>query len=502
MGSRFCKNCGAEIPGERPGNCPKCGAAHSASGVRNPVLAAVLSFIIPGFGQSYNGNAIKGIGIFLGVLILWILSLLMYSGEMFIGILVLWIFGVFDAYRDSWRMNRGDIPEKEHQILLFGGVAVVAVVILAVVFTIIFGFIALSGFAQMYAPVVCVPEKGCIVPLEGEAVCNTSGQCIDSAQTRIAAHYYNDAMKFLDRALALDPQNTHALTLMGIARAKSGNLTGAIIPLDRAVAIAPDLSAAWENRGIVQAMSGKNAASLTSLETAVTLPGNSSLTWYNLGVARSLGGNASKAVDAYDHALFIDKNCTSCQQMKGKSLAGLMRYEESCSAFDAAIVAYPKAYLWSGVCNLTTSRCAPLTESNRNFNTRKLADIEEQLKKRQDDSVLWNWRGEYLNDLMRYDEAVISFERALSTQPGNAVALNGKGVAMFYQGDNAQALDAFSKASVADPEFINPWNNRAFVLMKQEQYEEATKSYEKALQIARQRIYPNETGDFIFGTAV
>ena len=115
MGSRFCNNCGAEIPEGQPGRCLKCGAdlTTSSGAKKQPVLAAVLSLIIPGPGQAYNGNALKGIGIFLGIAILWILSLLMYSDALFIGTIIIWIIGVYDAYRDAGQMNRGEIPEKK-----------------------------------------------------------------------------------------------------------------------------------------------------------------------------------------------------------------------------------------------------------------------------------------------------------------------------------------------------------------------------------------------------
>ena len=547
MGSRFCKSCGAEIPEDTPENCPKCDAALTLSDAvkKQPVLAAIASLIIPGLGQSYNGNALNGIGFFLGVVCLWILSMVMYSDTLFIGMFVVWILGVYDAYLDAGRMNRGEIPEKKHQMWLFGGVAVVVVVILAMVFFLFLLVLGFSGLMNMNPTVVCVPGKGCIGPLQGEAVCNTTSQCIGSAQTRIEVRYYPDAIKFLDRALALDPDNTQALTLMGVARAKSGNLTGAIIPLDRAVAIDPGLSAAWENRGIVKAMSGKTAASRTDLEMAVTLPGNSSLAWYNLGVARSRGGNSSEAVAAFDHALLIDNNCTPCQQMKGKALialgqydtalgifnnvttpgleyivskeekgnalAGLKRYEESCMAFDAAIEPhrFPVADLWSGVCNQTTRQCEPrrttnepLTAYDLEFYIGLLTEYDDQLKTQQNDPDLWIKRGETMINLMRYDEAVTSFERSISIKPENAPAQNGKGVALFYAGNNTLSLVAFNQALKADPGFIKSWNNGAFVLMKQEKYAQAVKAYQNALYYAHRQKDPQGTGDFLFETVI
>ena len=547
MGSRFCKSCGAEIQEGQPGRCPKCGAAPSASDIKNPVIAAVLSLIIPGLGQSYNGNALKGIGFFLGTALLSIFSLLMYwIGDsyfeaLFIGFFIIWIIGVYDAYRDAGRMNRGEIPEKAHQMWLFGGVAVIVVVILAVVFFLFLLVLGFSALMNMNPTVVCVPGKGCIGPLQGEAVCNTTSQCIGSAQTRIEVRYYPDAIKFLNRALALDPENTQALMLMGVAQAKSGNLTGAIIPLDRAVTIDPSMSAAWENRGIVLAMSGETVASRIDFEKAVTLPGNSSLAWYNLGVARSREGNSSEALDAFDHALQIDNKCTPCKQMIGKSLiaigqydaalnifdnvttpgqeyivskeekgnalAGLKRYEESCMAFDEAIEPnrFPVADLWSGVCNQTTSQCepkrttnGPLTAYDREFYTGLLKEYDDQLKTQKNDPDLWIKRGETMINLMRYDEAVASFERSISIKPKNAPAQNGKGVALFYTGNNTLALEAFDQAVRIDSGSVKSWNNGAFVFMKQGNYTKAAQTYQKALYYAHRQKDPQGTGDFQF----
>ena len=62
--TKFCHNCGTEIdPGAT--TCPNCGllqqdkALHTEQ--KNPGLAAVLSFLILGVGQIYNGQIGKGI---------------------------------------------------------------------------------------------------------------------------------------------------------------------------------------------------------------------------------------------------------------------------------------------------------------------------------------------------------------------------------------------------------------------------------------------------------
>jgi hypothetical protein len=69
---------------------------------KNPEKAAVLSLVLPGLGQAYNGRSDEGAAIALGTgmcLMIYIIP----------GILV-WAYGVYYAYTTAQRMNRSDIP--------------------------------------------------------------------------------------------------------------------------------------------------------------------------------------------------------------------------------------------------------------------------------------------------------------------------------------------------------------------------------------------------------
>jgi TM2 domain-containing membrane protein YozV len=61
-------------------------------------MPALLSFFIPGFGQLIKGHVIKGILIFIGMIISIILIF------MIIGIIttpILWIWNIYDAYNSN-----------------------------------------------------------------------------------------------------------------------------------------------------------------------------------------------------------------------------------------------------------------------------------------------------------------------------------------------------------------------------------------------------------------
>jgi TM2 domain-containing membrane protein YozV len=71
--------------------------------VKNPVLAAVLSFFIPGLGQIYNGQTKKGL-IFLGVDLLD--TILTPFGIGIITGLAVAVYAAWDAYKNAEEINR------------------------------------------------------------------------------------------------------------------------------------------------------------------------------------------------------------------------------------------------------------------------------------------------------------------------------------------------------------------------------------------------------------
>ncbi|MBU8907146.1 hypothetical protein [Desertibacillus haloalkaliphilus] len=72
--------------------------------MKNPGLAAVLSFFIAGLGQIYNGKIAKGIAF---IVAYFISALLMTILIGFITTPILWIWGMVDAYKDAERLNKG-----------------------------------------------------------------------------------------------------------------------------------------------------------------------------------------------------------------------------------------------------------------------------------------------------------------------------------------------------------------------------------------------------------
>lgn len=92
-GLAFCEECKVVISNKN--YCKKCVETvvkKTKLTDRNPVIAALLSFIIAGAGQIYNGQIGKGVLIFLTA---WLV--------------IPWIYGIFDAYNTAKRINSGEM---------------------------------------------------------------------------------------------------------------------------------------------------------------------------------------------------------------------------------------------------------------------------------------------------------------------------------------------------------------------------------------------------------
>lgn len=95
--SQFCVNCGKSLSVVVPpdegirGPRPPSTARRYAQG-KDPILAAILSFILPGIaiGQFYNGDVRKGLVMLVGTLVLSFTVL---------GSIAIWVWSVIDAYQ-------------------------------------------------------------------------------------------------------------------------------------------------------------------------------------------------------------------------------------------------------------------------------------------------------------------------------------------------------------------------------------------------------------------
>jgi TM2 domain-containing membrane protein YozV len=88
----------------RPGAeiCPECGIEKTRGKRKSPLLSALLSLIIPGLGQVYAGDLLRGFALLAGLGISLCLMALIIG---FLTFPAIWIFAVIDAYKMVKKQN-------------------------------------------------------------------------------------------------------------------------------------------------------------------------------------------------------------------------------------------------------------------------------------------------------------------------------------------------------------------------------------------------------------
>jgi TM2 domain-containing membrane protein YozV len=73
---------------------------------KNPGIALLISFFLPGVGSLYAGKINTGVIILIGYVISWVLTIIIIG---FVGIFVFWVWGMIDAYTaaQAWNRARG-----------------------------------------------------------------------------------------------------------------------------------------------------------------------------------------------------------------------------------------------------------------------------------------------------------------------------------------------------------------------------------------------------------
>lgn len=100
--ANFCEHCGAKLDGEKRHETIVKETIVVVP-QKNPFFAAILSFVIPGLGQVYNGQVEKGIVLVL----LGVIAYLLWSAG--IGIIfsfILWVYAIYDAYKCADEANK------------------------------------------------------------------------------------------------------------------------------------------------------------------------------------------------------------------------------------------------------------------------------------------------------------------------------------------------------------------------------------------------------------
>ena len=113
---------------------------------------------------------------------------------------------------------------------------------------------------------------------------------------------YEEALKYLDDALAIWPDYTDGLVTKGVILSDLGKYDEAIECFDKALKIDPKSSIAWNNKGSALQRLENYQEALGAFNKSIDIDPKSSETWYNKGYTLWKLGKYPESIDSFNQA--------------------------------------------------------------------------------------------------------------------------------------------------------------------------------------------------------
>jgi tetratricopeptide (TPR) repeat protein len=102
---------------------------------------------------------------------------------------------------------------------------------------------------------------------------------------------------------------------------------------------------------------------------------------------------------------------------------------------------------------------------NKDMEDQKPEETKETLSENtKKQAQFWLKYGQELSDSIRYTEALVAIERAISLDEMNVEALYAKGTCLAMLAHNEEALEAFEQTLLLDENYVPAWDGKAWAL--------------------------------------
>lgn len=203
----------------------------------------------------------------------------------------------------------------------------------------------------------------------------------------------------------------------------------------------PDRARPYFNLGRIWTEAGRHQIAMEYYTKALAIKPDLLPALNNLAYARHSLGDSDKAIEIYERMLEIDPD-----DLQALQNLGLLQYRKN--NFEKARWYYEK-YL--------------------SLNT--------------DNAKIYNYLALILSRQKSYDEAIIYYEKALELDPDFIIPLKNLGVIYFSRGENDKSQKLFEIALSLDPQDAKIWNDLGIVRMRKQEFSEAVECFKKSLEL-------------------
>jgi tetratricopeptide (TPR) repeat protein len=253
----------------------------------------------------------------------------------------------------------------------------------------------------------------------------------------------DSAVEYIRRAIAQNPTAAQYQCNLGAALVTAGRIEEAIETYQRALLLQPELPDAYANLGIAQMRLGQFASAVESLETAVKSKPDDFKILDSLGSALSQNGRQEDAVRILGRALAIRSDFAPTHHTMGNALVRLNRFDDAIVEYRAALALRPDfAAVQSSLAGLLIDK--GLTDEAIDLARRALTLLPNSV-------AAWYNLGRALHKQNRLEESESALRRALSIDAGFYLAYNELGNALLAMKRYDESIEAFNQMLKIEP---------------------------------------------------
>ncbi|WP_446880036.1 tetratricopeptide repeat protein [Phormidesmis sp. 146-33] len=291
--------------------------------------------------------------------------------------------------------------------------------------------------------------------------------------------HYDAAIASCDRAIQQNPNDGLAWLMRGMALENQQNYEQAIVAYDRVVQIQPDDALAWFKRGAVLQNLRRYPEALTCYDQVVEFQSDHYWAWHDRGKVLEALQQFEEAMQSYDRAIQIKPDLQAAIDGRQRVLAvlqGNSPWEEN-----STVLPTTKPEIQASDDYGTWFQKGQVLEKLHHYTEAVMAYNKAMQLNPHDPEVL-RWRGNVLFSLKRYEEAIGSYDKAIQLQPSNPHLWCCLASSLIKLKRYQEAAVCFDKAVQLQSHSHSTWYWRGRVLSEMKRYSEALRSYDRALE--------------------
>jgi tetratricopeptide (TPR) repeat protein len=257
----------------------------------------------------------------------------------------------------------------------------------------------------------------------------------------------------------------------GRAYGGKGQYEQAIRDLDKAIELNPQDAGAHATRGRVYLATGKHDDAIRDLDQAIAFDPRDATVYLSRGMVFAAKGLRDRAVQDYDRVIELDPNDVYAAIAFEKKMKILNQ------DLDKAIELNPRD-------PLAWRHRGARYHYGKNHLDRALRDLTKAIELNPRDFWSFGYRGDVYSLMKQYDAAIQNYDKAIELNPRLArPAYTYRGIAYIAKGDYDRAIADFTSAIDIDPSGDLAYQRRAWAYFKAGRAAQGLPDAERSLQL-------------------